>query len=281
MTLELSRIETVAAGLDHPEGVAYGPDGYLYASGEAGQVYRISPSEGTWEQIGSSGGFGLGIAIDADANLYVCDRGAHAVVRVSPGGESAIYATGTESEPAVSPNYPVFDAAGNLYVSDSRGWGTNDGLIYRFRPGGKGEVWCRSASDYTNGMALSPDDGYLYVVETHLPGVSRVPINPDGSAGERELVVVLPKTAPDGIAFDAQGNLYITCYAPDRIYRLTPGGAPEILLDDPVRIALNAPTNIAFAGPDLGRLAISSLGGWSVAWADVGAKGLRLHYPKL
>jgi gluconolactonase len=281
MALELSRIEFVASGLDHPEGVAWGPDGYLYATGEAGQVYRIAPADGKWEQIASPGGFGLGIALDADANLYVCNNGLHVVLRVSPAGECTTYATGTEDEPAVQPNYPVFDAAGNLYVSDSRAWGQNNGLIYRFRPGGVGKVWCRTPSDYTNGMALSPDDTYLYVVETHLPGVSRIPIKKDGSAGERELVVVLPKTAPDGVAFDAEGNLYIACYSPDRIYRMAPGGAPEILLDDPVRIALNAPTNIAFAGPDLGRLAISCLGGWAVGWADVGAKGRPLHNPKL
>jgi gluconolactonase len=281
MALELSKIEFIAGGLDHPEGVAWGPDGYLYATGEAGQVYRIAPTEGKWEQIASPGGFGLGIAIDADANLYVCNNGLHKVLRVSPTGETAVYATGTEAEPAVQPNYPVFDAAGNLYVSDSRAWGQNNGLIYRFRPGGEGEVWCTTPSYYTNGMALSADGRYLYVVETCLPGVSRIPIKKDGSAGERELVVVLPKTAPDGVAFDAEGNLYIACYSPDRIYRMAPGGVPEILLDDPIRISLNAPTNVAFAGPDLGRLAISSLGGWAVGWADVGANGLALHYPKL
>jgi gluconolactonase len=281
MALDLSLIETIAGGLDHPEGVAYGLDGCLYASGEAGQVYRISLAEGKAEQFAASGGFGLGIAIDADNNLYVCDMGVHAVVRISPAGERTVYATGTEAEPAVSPNYPAFDAAGNLYVSDSRNWGKNDGLLYKFRPGGQGEVWCRAASDFTNGLALSADGSFLYVVETHMPGVSRIPIKKDGSAGEREVVVFLPKTAPDGIAFDVEGNLYITCYAPDRIYRLSPGGALEIVFDEPIRMVLNAPTNIAFAGPDLDRLAIASLGGYAVAWADVGARGLPLHHPKL
>jgi gluconolactonase len=281
MALELSTIEFLAGGLDHPEGVAWGPDGYLYATGEAGQVYRITPAEGKYDQIAAPGGFGLGIAIDADANLYVCNNGLHSVLRVSPAGETEVYSTGTAEEPAVQPNYPVFDAIGNLYVSDSRNWGQNDGLIYRISPGGQTEVWCTTPCNYTNGMALSPDDNYLYVVETNLPGVSRIPIKQDGSAGERELVVVLPKTAPDGVAFDTEGNLYIACYAPDRIYCMAPNGAPEILLDDPIRMALNAPTNVAFAGPDLGRLAISSLGGWAVAWADVGAKGLPLHHPKL
>ena len=29
-------------GLDHPEGVAWGPDGFIYAGGEIGQIYRIN-----------------------------------------------------------------------------------------------------------------------------------------------------------------------------------------------------------------------------------------------
>ena len=42
---------------------------------------------------------------------------------------------------------------------------------------------------------------------------------------------------------------------------------------------LNQPANIAFTGPDLDRIAVSSLGGWSVMGADVGLTGLPLRYP--
>jgi gluconolactonase len=281
MALELTRITTLAGGLDHPEGVAFGPDGNVYATGEAGQVYRIHLPDKRLEQFASTGGFGLGIAIDADSNLYICDMGVHAVVRVFPDGRTERYATGSEEEPLQVPNYPVFDAEGTLYVSDSGGWTQKTGKIYRFRPGEVGEVWCRTAADYTNGMAFSPDDRWLYVVESCLPGVSRVAIRSDGSAGEREIVVRMPDTVPDGIAFDVDGGLYITCYAPDRIYFLPPGGQLEIVFDDWQRSLLNAPCNIAFAGSDLSRLAISALGGWAINWADVGACGLPVHHPRL
>jgi gluconolactonase len=274
-------LEVIVAGLDHPEGVAYGPDGNLYASGEAGQVYRISLTDQSFSQFASTGGFGLGIAIDADSNLYICDMGVHAVVRVNPSGETSVYSKGPEENPLIIPNYPVFDGQGNLYVSDSRNWGQKNGLIYRIRPGGESEIWSKASGEYPNGLALGLDDRYLYVVESTLPGISRIEILPDGTAGEREIVVEMPRTVPDGIAFDEEGNLYISCYAPDRIYRYSPDGSLEILFDDWERMILNAPTNVAFAGPDLSKLAISGLCGWSVAWANVGKRGKRLHYPKL
>jgi gluconolactonase len=281
MALDLSRVQFIASGLDHPEGVAWGPDNLLYASGEAGQVYRIDPNAGTCDQFASTGGFGLGLAHDADGNVFVCDMGVHAVVRVTPAGLATIYATGPADNRMQKPNYPVFDADGNLYVSDSRNWGQNDGLIYRCRPGGEAEIWSEQSPGYTNGLALSADGGWLYVVESTLPGVSRIAVGRDGQAGERQVVVRLPRTVPDGVALDAEGRLYIACYAPDRIYVCEPGGEPEILLDDWARMALNAPTNLAFAGPGLRQLAIAGLGGWAVTWVDAGTSGQPLNYPRL
>ena len=37
----LDGFTTFATGLDHPEGAAWGPDGRIYAGGEAGQIYAI------------------------------------------------------------------------------------------------------------------------------------------------------------------------------------------------------------------------------------------------
>ena len=42
MLYPVSEVRNFVTGLDHPEGIAVGLDGTLYAGGEAGQIYRIS-----------------------------------------------------------------------------------------------------------------------------------------------------------------------------------------------------------------------------------------------
>ncbi len=55
-------------------GLAFGPDGYLYASSRAeGTVYRISP-EGAVSTYAEGMGIATGIAFDRDGNLFVGDR---------------------------------------------------------------------------------------------------------------------------------------------------------------------------------------------------------------
>jgi gluconolactonase len=179
------------------------------------------------------------------------------------------------------PNYPVFDDAGNLYVSDSGGWRAEDGVIWKIAPGGKAEVWDTQANGFTNGMCLSADGAFLYVAESSPPLISRVAINQDGSAGERSLVVQLPRQVPDGLAFDVAGDLYISLYNPNIIYRLTPQGDLVTLYDDWEQLMLSAPTNIAFGGADMKTLIIASLCGLSIHTAPMPVAGLPVRYPKL
>lgn len=276
----LERFRTFVDGLDHPEGVARGPDGYLYAGGEAGQVYRIGP-DGRIEQIASTGGFILGVALDADANVYACDLGRAQVMRVSATGGVRTFSSGTADAPMVNPNYGVFDAVGRLYVSDSGRWQRDDGAIFVILPDGSTRVASRSVRRFPNGLALSADGGWLYVVESTLPGISRLEVRADGSLGATQEVVRLPGHVPDGLAFDAEGALYIACYRPDRVYRLSRDGALTVWADDPTGTTLAAPTNLAFAGPALDLLVVANLGRWHLAATDTEVPGQPLWYPRL
>jgi gluconolactonase len=276
----ISTLSVLAPGLDHPEGVAWGPDRKVYAGGEAGQVYRINLDDGTHEAYANTGGFVLGLAHDAAGNVYACDQGLAQVVKVTPAGDVSKYSGGTAEQPMRVPNYPVFDAAGNLYVSDSGDWGKRNGFIWRIAPGGRAEIWDRQANGFTNGMCLAPDGSALYVVESCPPLISRIPINGDGSAGERSIVVELPRNVPDGVAFDAEGSLYISLYNPNVIYKFRDGKL-SILYDDWEQLILVAPTNIAFGGDGLKTLLIANLCGWNLATAPMEVAGLPVQYPNL
>lgn len=276
----LDRLETIATGLDHPEGVTWGPDGRIYAGGEAGQIYAIG-LDGAIEEIASTGGFMYGVTLDGDGNVFACDFGSAEVVRVTADGDISSYTKGTPDHPIRVPNFSTFDDAGNLFVTDSGPWGADDGLVLRIDPHGVTEVWTEQVSGFPNGCCLSVDGDALLVVESSRRRVVRVPIASDGRAGEPETVADLSGSQPDGIALGADGTMFVGCYRPDRVWRIPPGGTPEVLLDDPDGVSLNQPANVAFFGAGLDRMAISSLGGWSLVALDVGVAGLPLRMPRL
>ena len=276
----LDDFETLATGLDHPEGVAVGPDGSLFAGGEAGQIYRVGLG-GAVEEIASTGGFIYGVVVDGSSDVFACDFGKAAVVRVSATGEVATYSNGAAGRPMRVPNFAAFDDGGNLYVTDSGEWGDDDGVVYRIARGGATEVWTEATPRFPNGCCLTADGEALLVVESHGRAVVRVPIEDDGGAGRPEPVVDLSGSQPDGIALAEDGTMFVGCYRPDRIYRIPPGGPVEVFADDPDGVVLNQPANVAFSGPNLDRLVVSSLGGWSLVAAPAGVRGLPLRYPSV
>jgi gluconolactonase len=274
----LEAFETVATGLDHPEGVALGPDTALYAGGEAGQVYRIE-ADGSVREVASTGGFIYGVTLDGTGNVYACDFGSASVKRIALDGDVTTYSTGTPDRPMRVPNFAAFDDAGTLYVTDSGEWGDDDGLVYRVAPDGSTSVWTEAASRFPNGCCLDADGGSLLVVESRGRAIVRIPIEDDGAAGKPVEIADLTGSQPDGIAFADDGSMFVGCYRPDRIWRVHPDGSADVVADDPDGVVLNQPANVAFAGDDLDRIVVSSLGGWSLVAADAGVRGLPLRYP--
>jgi gluconolactonase len=140
-------------------------------------------------------------------------------------------------------------------------------------------VWSDASSNFPNGCCLDAAAGALLVLESCTPALVRIPIGADGQAGRRELIAELPGTVPDGVGLDVDGNAYVCCYRPDRIFVVRPNGEVTMLADDPEGTLLAAPTNCAWAGPDRTRFVCGNLGRWHLATAELGVAGLPLHYP--
>ena len=279
MQKSIDEVSIFADGLDHPECVAIHPDGSVWAGGEAGQIYRISPDGQRIEEVTNTGGFVLGIAFSPKAEwLAICDLKQKCVWKYELlTGTLTRFFDGVEGFRFMTPNYPVFDSEENLYISDSGSFRQVNGRIFKFNKERHGSIWNPGPFSFSNGMALSPDGNKLYVVCTWLPGVEEIEVLPDGSAGDRKVLCYMPKTCPDGIAIDNEGNFFISCYAPNAIYRYSKDGQLEEFIHDWESHTICNPTNIAFGGKNKQTLYIANLGRWHISKIEMTAPRISSH----
>jgi gluconolactonase len=275
MALSIDDVKIFADGLDHPECIAVHPDGSVWAGGEGGQIYRISSDGKNIEEINNTKGFILGIAFSPDASwLAICDLKNKCVWKlILKTNQLEKFASSAEDHSFNIPNYATFTRSGKLFVTESGAFRQVSGKILCFDENGEGKIWHRGPFNFANGLALSANEDYVYVVCTWLPGVERIAINADGSAGKREVYCTLPQTCPDGIAFDDEENLYIACYTPNSIYKVKPNQEISLLIDDWEAHTLSNPTNIAFRENEL---FTANLGRWHISKINLQTKGLKL-----
>jgi hypothetical protein len=142
-------------------GLAFGPDGYLYASSRAeGAVYRISP-EGAISTYAEGMGIATGIAFDSDGSLFVGDRSG-TIFKIAPGATSAtsgeifVYAT---LEPSIAAYHLAFNHAGTLFVTGPTT--SSNQSIHAIDRDGNTTVFYQGLGR-AQGMAFDVDDN-LYV----------------------------------------------------------------------------------------------------------------------
>ena len=95
----------------------------------------------------------------------------------------------------------------------------------------------------------------------------------DPTASKYLYVEYLDSAASDtvgGIALDAAGNLYVSCYASDNIYRISLDRTVTLLAYDRDGTTLARPTNIAFGGPGREYLYVANLGRWHINRVKLG-----------
>lgn len=260
----LRTVEVLVGGLDHPEGVVVDANGVVYAGGEAGQVYRVN-SAGELDEIANTGGFNLGLCIAPSGALLIADT-SNRIIWSWAEAEGLVELLASSTEATFAHPNALAASSHGIYFSDSGTWLKDDGTIWLIAADGVARTVTREANRYTNGLAVSPDEHWLYAVESNF-GVVRLPISDDGSLGAAETVLDLGDDVPDGVAFSPSGDLYVSFYQPNAIGRLTPDGDWSIVLNDPQAQLLSMPTNVAFF-PD-GRMVIANLGGWHLAVSTV------------
>lgn len=85
---------------------------------------------------------------------------------------------------------------------------------------------------FSNECRLTPDGRGLVVSETFSRQVTQFDLGPDGLSNRRAFVQFGRGDFPDGLRFDAQGNLWVTCIVSNRLWRVTPDGTKELILED-------------------------------------------------
>ena len=285
-TFDVDSIETIATDIPGAEGIAIANDGRIFIGAEDGWVYVISP-EGEVSQFAKAPGRPLGIAIDRQGNLFVCDWNAHGVYKVSANGDVSLFADANADglHKMQFPNFCVFDDQGHLYVSDT---GTSrraapiynpDGKIFRISPSGQCEMFAEGLYQ-ANGLAIRQGESALYVIQTAIDNALRLEIKPDGKLGKASVYARDLHGSPDGMAFTANGDLLVVTGLHEIIYRVTTTGRTEIFLEDQNAEKLIAPANPAFGGPNLNELYITNLLGNSVSRLKGVPRGQALYHQK-
>jgi gluconolactonase len=269
--IPIDQFDIYASGLDHPECCAFDRDGNLWAGGEAGQIYRIHRDRKV-EIVANVGGFCCGVALSPDdAELFVCVSGV-GVVCVTKNGEHRVFATHAGDHKVVAPNYLLFDRRGRLYVTDSGNWMKRNGFVLRFDPDGTGTVLAGPLG-YTNGLALSADERTLFMVESDSESVLRFEIGSHDGLSRPEVYAEQVGRFPDGLALDADGNLYVCCYASDEIWRIEADRAKALLAHDRWGIKLGRPTNLAFGGKNFDEIFVANLARFTITRAKLRVQG--------
>jgi sugar lactone lactonase YvrE len=287
--LSLDQVTIAATGFKGPEGVTVDREGNVYGGGTDGVIRKLSP-DGKVTEFARTGGRPAGMALDRQENLFVCDVGKTAVLKVTPSGTVSLFADQVGGLRLFLPNFPVFDAEGNLYVSNSTDHvltGIEEvmaeirnpvpkGALVRLRPDGQGEI---VATDlyFANGTAIDPKEEAVYVLQSTQNNCVRVAMRKDGTHGKPEVFGENLGGLPDGMAFDAEGYLIITLPMINRLVVLDPKGKLSVLLDDPEGKKTRGPTNCAFGGPQFDDLYIAHLEADHVAKVHLGRKGHPLY----
>jgi sugar lactone lactonase YvrE len=183
-----------------------------------------------------------GIALRRNGNFLLADLGEElgGVFELTRDGAVRPLLTEVDGVDLPPCNFVLEDGKGRMWVTvstrhrpraDAYRKDVADGFIVLVD-----ETGARIVADelgYTNEAAVSPDGKFLFVNETFGRNLTRFRLASDGSLAGRETITTFGRgTFPDGLAFDAQGGIWITSLVSNRVIRVRPDGSPQLILED-------------------------------------------------
>ncbi len=310
--VDRATIRNVGTDLQRPECILAEPDGTLWTADARGGVMRIAPDgtqrliaqhpiEGISQQKHRSaedlvlgGTLPNGLAFDRDGNIIIANFGTDAIELMTRDGQSRTLYDRIDGQPLGKANFVLCDRKGRIWFTvTTRQVPWTRSINERTADGYVGlidERGIRIVADGfvgTNEIRFDANEEWLYVVETNARRISRLRATPEGKLRDREIYGPSDLGGfPDGFAFDAHGNLWITLVLNEKLVALTPEGDVLTLLDDGKPAALEvyeaayargettpelmgacrgdlAPmmASLTFGGPDLRTVYLGSLGG--------------------
>jgi gluconolactonase len=251
-------IQYIGSGLQRPECILAEPNGTLWSADARGGVVKIL-ADGSQQIVTQSfdesftqvdddarrfteGTLPNGLAFAENGDILISNFGTDVLEVMTRDGQTRLLYDSIDGKPIGKVNFVLRDRQNRIWLTIStriKNWmtaispGIADGYIAL---ADQGEL--RIVADgfrFTNEIRLDAKEEYLYIVETCGQCISRMRLLPDGSLTQREIYgpSKLGKYGfPDGIAFDAYGNLWGTLVMVDQVFAITPEGDFHVILDD-------------------------------------------------
>jgi sugar lactone lactonase YvrE len=256
--VDRTQVKTIGKDLQRPECILAQRDGSLLVADARGGVMHIEPdgdqrlivptrvdedgAQGSFEDryVMAKGSLPNGLALMANGDIMIANWGTDSVDLMSCEGTLRTLYKEIDGRPIGKANFVTRDSKGRVWLTvttrmvpwtDSINAGVLDGYIALIDD--KGIRIVAEGFGGTNEIRFDAKEEWLYVVESNARRISRLRVGKDGSLSGREVYGPTELEGfPDGFAFDAHGNLWITLIMSDKLIALTPEGEVLTLLDD-------------------------------------------------
>ena len=223
--MELTRIPVPGPGAeDVVVGLRGRDEGAVFTGTEDGSIFRVSHDGRHVERVAHTGGRPLGIELDLDGRLLVCD--AHrGVLRIDTASGAVEQVTDSvHGRRMVFCNNAAIASDGTVWFSDSstkfgiEHWkddlvqDTRTGRLLRLATDGRIDVVLDGLA-FANGVALSRDEQFVAVAETAARTVVRHWVTGERK-GRRDFLVADLPGYPDNIARGSDGLIWVTIASP-------------------------------------------------------------------